>query len=315
MSDRLRNALRILDGGASDRRRTQMGIGPDGAAPIGVHRIVEVGSGHSAAPAPAPEPVADDDPRVEVVAEDVPSSQSGVALVLYAPEGEALLAPERRVNRIDVALPLELDPRLVLLCEPESSRAQSFRLLAHRLRHGGNPRVVLVTSPRPGEGKTTTALNLALALAEDGGDRVLLIEANARTPSLAALFGISDAVGLPRQMARRETALVPWTAWDVAGTGLSVMPADPEDEIAPSRATFRAVTDDLTGTYDYIVVDSPSALESADVMALVDSVDAIVLAARAKKTRVRELERTRDQLAPGEVLGVVLLDIREAARS
>jgi Mrp family chromosome partitioning ATPase len=285
-----------------------MGIGVHGAAEIGVHRIVAVG-GESE---PEPQPP---DPEIEINVEPAAEAPHEVGLVLYAPAGEALVAPERTVQRVGVQPPYPFDPRLVLLAEPDSVRARSFRLLAHRLRHGGDPRVVLVTSARPGEGKTTTAVNLALALAEDGAERVLLLEANARTPCLAELFGIDRPIGLPRQMARRETALLPWTAWEVAETGLSVLPADPEDALAPSRATFRTATRDLRAAYDYVVVDAPSTLDSADAMALVSSVDAIVLAARARKTRARELERARHQLTPAQLLGVVLLDIRETARS
>jgi receptor protein-tyrosine kinase len=273
---------------------------------VKVHRIVELGA----------EPRATTpDPEIEIREEPEHDSRSETGLVLYAPEGSALVAPERTVNQVAVPPPEVPDPRLVLLAEPESSRARSFRLLAHRLQNGGDPRVILITSARRAEGKTTTAANLALALAEDGSERVLLLEANGRTPTLAALFGIERPIGLPRQMARRETALVPWTTWQVDGTGLSLLPADPEDAIAPSRGTFRTAIAELRTAYDYVVVDAPSSLESADVMALSSSADAIVLAARARKTRVRELERTKHQLMPAPLLGIVLLDIREAAHT
>lgn len=305
MTDRLRNALRILEGGASERRRTQMGIGPHGPD-VGVHRIVEV-NGEPSAALP--------DPQIEIHEEPEQDPTNETGLVLYAPEGSALAAPERTVNQLVVPPPADPDPRLVLLAEPDSSRARSFRLLAHRLRNGRDPRVILITSGRRSEGKTTTAANLALALAEDGAERVLLLEANGREPSLAPLFAIHRPIGLPRQMARRETALVPWTTWQIDGTGLSVLPADPDDAIAPSRGTFRTAISELREAYDYVVVDAPSTLDSADVMALSSSADAIVLAARARKTRIRELERTKHQLAPAPVIGVVLLDIREAAHS
>src|SRR5262245_8171774 len=69
------------------------------------------------------------------------------------------------------------DERLVLWRERDSPRAASFRLLRQRLIDKGDPRTVLCTSARSGEGKTTLATNLALAFAELGKHRVLLVEA------------------------------------------------------------------------------------------------------------------------------------------
>jgi Mrp family chromosome partitioning ATPase len=325
MSDRLQNVLRILQGGAADRRRTQLGLG---VAPqskpsqpptqndaergsVRVQRMVSVGAANEQAHA-APERQSG---PVNLPA-SAPQAEPGMAMTLYAPEGQALaLGTPAVIETATVALPRALDPRLVLLRAPDSVQAKSFRVLAHRLRHSGDPRVLVVTSPRCAEGKTTTAVNLALALAEDGAARVLLIEANARTPILAQLFELEGIVGLPRQMARLTTALTPWTAYDLAGTRLSVLPAEPNDALAPSRGVFDAAIADLRTAFDYLIVDAPSVLDSADVMALVDAADGIVLSVRARRTRAREIEKATAQLAPANIVGVVLLDAKEAAKS
>jgi Mrp family chromosome partitioning ATPase len=218
------------------------------------------------------------------------------------------------VDTRSAELPKKLDPRMVLLRAPNSPQAKSFRLLAHRARHSGDPRVMLVTSPRRGDGKTTCAVNLALSLAEDGGARVLLLEANSRAPSHAAMFGMTQVVGLPRQLARLETALVPWTTYALEGTRLHVLPCE-NDGVVLGRGVFAAALADLRNAFDYVIVDSSSVLDSADVMPLLDAVDGILLCARAKKTRARELERATKQLAPARVVGVVLLDVSEAAKT
>src|SRR5438477_583444 len=85
--------------------------------------------------------------------------------------------------------PADPDERLILVRDPDSARAASFRVLRHRLQEKGDPRVIAVTSAGPREGKTTCAVNLALALGECGRAKVLLIEANLWTPALAPLFG------------------------------------------------------------------------------------------------------------------------------
>jgi Mrp family chromosome partitioning ATPase len=304
VTNRLQNVLRILERGAADRHRPENG-GKKPSGSVGVHRIVDVGPRKAKREASSP-------PDREPVVESETRRERSSALVLYAPYGQALSVPEGRVvGSESIPLPTAPDGRLVMLRAPESVQAKSFRLLAHRLRHSGDPRVVLVTSPRAGEGKTTCAANLALALAEDGSRRVLLLEANVRSPVIADLFAVAEPIGLARQMARLETALVPWTTWELAGTRLSVLPSERGAGVAPTRGIFASALSDFSRVFDHIVVDAPSALDSADANALVDSVDGVVLAARARQTRARELTRAASQLAPARMLGVVLLDAKE----
>jgi Mrp family chromosome partitioning ATPase len=328
MSERLQNVLRILQGGAADRRRTQLGLGvafdPEPSRPperdadpnaVRVQRMVAVGAAAREQPREAP---ARQSGPVAAPAEEpdhAPAEEPMTAMTLYAPAGEALaVVSPAVVETRGIPRPRVLDPRLVMLRDPGSARARSFRLLAHRLRHAGDPRVVVVTSASQKEGKTTTAVNLALALAEDGAARVLLIEANARSPIFAELFELDNVVGLPRQMARLTTALTPWTAFDLEGTRLSILPAEPSDPVVPSRGVFDAAIADLRTAFDYVIVDAPSVLDSADVVALLDAADGVLLAARAKRTRARDLEKAAKQLAPANVVGVVLLDVKEAAK-
>jgi Mrp family chromosome partitioning ATPase len=210
-----------------------------------------------------------------------------------------------------VPLPMDLDPRLLLLSEPESAAARGFRLLCHRLEHAGDPRVVLVTSACKQEGTTTLAVNLALALAENGGARVLLIEANARRPALASMFEIDKPLGLVRQMLRLETALLPWTTHEIAATRLHVLVENPDRAEPAPRHTFEAALGDLRPAFDRVVIDAPSVLDGGDIHYLLAPADAVVFAARAGKSRARDITRAMDQLAPANVLGVVLLGTSE----
>ena len=108
-----------------------------------------------------------------------------------------------------VRLPYVLDDRLVMLRESQSARARSYRLLRHRLLSASDPRIVAVTSARAGDGKTTCALNLALAIAEDVMTRVLLLEANLQRPCLGRLLGFepetpSESTTRPADMRSRH---------------------------------------------------------------------------------------------------------------
>src|SRR5262249_49402876 len=100
-----------------------------------------------------------------------------------------------------------LDPRLVLLTEPDSPRAASFRVLRDRLLDASLPRVVAVSSAAPNDGKTTCAVNLALALAEGPATKVLLVDGNFFDPELGRMFTLD-----------RLTPLVPPEAWLVPYT-------------------------------------------------------------------------------------------------
>ncbi|HEU5058503.1 MAG TPA: hypothetical protein VFU21_18350, partial [Kofleriaceae bacterium] len=102
----------------------------------------------------------------------------------------AVVQQPPQIDLVRHELPDDMPPdrRLVLVRDSDSPRAAAFRVLRHHLLEHGQPKVVAVSSARDREGKTTTAVNLALALAECGRARVLLIDGNLRRPELAGLF-------------------------------------------------------------------------------------------------------------------------------
>src|SRR5262245_12826100 len=208
--------------------------------------------------------------------------------------------------------PAELDGRLVLLAEPDSARAACFRVLRHRLADRGDPKAIVVTSAAPREGKTTCAVNLALALGECGRARVLLIEANQRSPELAQLFGFMPPECFADQLARhRERPLEPWTVVEVYEPWLHVAAMRPQTASRPllDAPAFAVAMERLRlAGYDYIVLDTPPILGSADVNLIEDSADGVLLVTSARKTMSRPLRRALEQLAPARLLGLVLLD-------
>ena len=210
----------------------------------------------------------------------------------------------------EVDLPARPDPRLVMLREPESARARSFRLLKHRLLARSDPRVITVTSAEPGEGKTTTAVNLALALAEETMARVLLVEANLERPALASLFGFEPRESFVWRMAESRDATPPYSVAALLGTRLQVaaLPSHLTSDTRLDRMLLAVALQELREVFDYVVVDAASVLESADADVASECADGVIVTVRAAKSRKSALSGAIRQLAPARVLGTVLLD-------
>ena len=206
-----------------------------------------------------------------------------------------------------------LDPRLALVIDPDSERAAAFRVLRHHLLELGRPQVVIVSSPQPGDGKTTTALNLALALAECGRAKVLLAETHVRRPQLANVFKLRAAVVL-RRAARRapppaDAAVEPRRDPAALAARRRDQPAHREDPAARrarrSRSRWSACA---LGGYEHIVIDAPPVLGSADVNLMADAADAVVFAVRARRSTTRDLRRAIEQIGARKVVGTVLVE-------
>jgi Mrp family chromosome partitioning ATPase len=227
------------------------------------------------------------------------------------------------------------DERLVLWRERDSTTSASFRLLRQRLIERGDPRAVLCTSATPREGKTRLAVNLALAYAELGKHRVLLIEATFRSASLGEVFGFKPPRGFAGQLARhRSRPTDPWVVVQIGTSPLYVMAAEPRccphcasvisDEAkfcgqcgksVPEGATaaldavaFSSAMQRFRETFDYLIVDAPPVLSGADVNVIQDAADAIVFATSKGRSEARGLRRAIAQVAPAPVAAVALFE-------
>ena len=199
---------------------------------------------------------------------------------------------------------------LPFVTDPDSAIAASYRVLRHRLREANNPTIIAVTSPDRFEGKTTCAANLAMALAEHGRERVLLVEANLRFPRLAAALGYVTPSCFARQMvAHLKSPLSSWDAVAAFFHNLHVLSVDPEStsHLRLNAPSLKLAMDQLRSSgYKHIVVDCPSALGSADVNVIEDNADGVLLVARAGKTTADSLKKAERHLAPANILGLVL---------
>jgi capsular exopolysaccharide synthesis family protein len=211
---------------------------------------------------------------------------------------------------------LRAPQQLVTLRDPKSSSAEAYRSMRSSLLLSSidnPPRVIVVTSSFPAEGKTTTALNLAIVLAQRG-ERVLLVDADLRRGSLHRVFGMPDSsFGLSTALSQpgfnREipAPLAEVPTLHVLSTG--PRPPNPAEMLSSNR--MEEQMRQWTKEFDRIVLDSAPLLAVSDTQAMAVRADAVVLLARAGVTRKRALLRSRDLLwrinAP--VVGVVVNDV------
>jgi Mrp family chromosome partitioning ATPase len=209
-------------------------------------------------------------------------------------------------------VPEDPDERLILVREPDSARAATFRVMRHRLQERGDPRIIAVTSPDPCEGKTTCAVNLALALGECGRARVLLIEANLRAPTFAPMFGFLPPECFSTQMLRhKEKPLEPWSVVEVFTPSLHVLAVKPDtrDTMLDGPAFSLAIEMLARAGYDYLVIDTPPVIGAADVNLIEDSADGLLFTAWSRETSARRLRQAVEQLAPAKILGLALVNV------
>jgi Mrp family chromosome partitioning ATPase len=203
----------------------------------------------------------------------------------------------------------DLDPRLVMVSDPDSELAASFRVLRHHLLELGRPQVIVVSSALHGDGKTTTAVNLALALAECGRSKVLLAEAHLRRPQIGAAVKLVPPWCFAEQLAaHRNQPMLPWSLVEIPQLWLHVAAVNPRIEKTQllDAPAFAIAMERLRMVYDHVVIDAPPVLGSADVNLMADAADAVVLAVRSKRTTTRQVRKAIDQVGASKVIGTVL---------
>lgn len=171
----------------------------------------------------------------------------------------------------------------------------------------GKPFTVGITSAVRGEGRTTTALGFALAVARDIDARVLLIELDLERPTLARELQLPLSPGLVDVLS--HDASVEAVIRRLDPCGVDVLPAGTSPK-AVSRllrsAELRSLLALAQDIYQVVVLDLPPALTSSDVVPLSGLTDALLMVVRAGATPIRLVEQARDRFGDGKVRGVIL---------
>lgn len=212
------------------------------------------------------------------------------------------------------AVPFDADlPKrpLVPFGEGHSSSAEAYRQLRTNLQFldvDNPPKTLVITSAVPGEGKTTTALNLAMVLAESG-NRVALVEGDLRRPRITRYLQLIENVGITNVLAGSvdlDDVLQPTVSPRVTVLASGPHPPNPSELLGSSN--MRALLDELRTRYDYVVIDAPPLLPVTDAAVLTTVADGAILVARHGHTKREQLSRAAANLRAidATVLGTII---------
>jgi protein-tyrosine kinase len=198
---------------------------------------------------------------------------------------------------------------------PKSAVAEAYRTLRTNLGFASldeTCRSILVTSAGPGDGKSTTASNLAVVLAQ-AGNQVILVDCDLRKPMQHKIFGVENGRGLANcllqnlpveEIAHKD--LVPNLTVLTSGP----IPPNPAEILASEKV--RTLWGSLLEHYDYVVVDSPPVLAVTDTPLLASQIQGVLLVVEAASTRTDIAKDAKEQLvrANARLLGVVLNKVK-----
>jgi len=227
---------------------------------------------------------------------------------------KTIVAPAKKPDQL-LAVPslqahISSESRLIVSSDPHSPGSERFRLIRMALRNaaGGKlPKVLLITSPLPKDGKSTVSLNLATSLSEGGKHRVILLEADLHRPSLVDTLGLERMNGLsevlkgleePSAVIRRIEPL------DIYLMAAGRLFDHPSEMFQGER--FSELLQELRACFECVLIDCPPAFPLADVVALKAHADGVLLVARAGATPREAVRETLQLFKPGQVLGLIL---------
>jgi len=221
-----------------------------------------------------------------------------------------LFLPKSLTEESTTATPVALAAHM----QPKSAVSEAFRalrtsLLLSQAEHP--PKVILVTSALPREGKTTAAVNLAVTLAQLG-DRTLLVDSDLRKPGVRGALGLSSVseVGLSSYLAGvtslNDAGLMHPVIDNLMAMPTGPVPPNPADLLSSHR--MRDAIEELRERFKFIVIDSPPIMAATDSVILSALTDGVILVVRSGETPKEAFTRCRDLLAAvnSRVLGVVL---------
>jgi capsular exopolysaccharide synthesis family protein len=219
------------------------------------------------------------------------------------------LLAEEPMTREMKELKAAWNDRLTVSAQANPVLVEQFRRLAASLHHAqtnGRLKVVMVTSAQPGDGKTLTAVNLALTLSESYRRRVLLIDSDLRRPSITNISHASPQVGLSdglKSTSERKLSVLQLTEM------LTFLPGgrpDPDPMGGLTSTRMQHIIEEASSRFDWVILDAPPVGPVADANLLAAMADTVVFVVRAAASRYADVEKAIDLLGRDRIFGVVL---------
>lgn len=200
---------------------------------------------------------------------------------------------------------------LLTQAPPQGPRAESFRQIRTNLQFAHvshESKAILVTSSLPGEGKTTTATNLAIAMAQ-AGQTVALVDADLRRPRVDDYLGLDRSVGLTTALigdADVSELLQPWGEDNLHVLTSGRVPPNPS-ELLGSEA-MRILIARLEGAFDSVIIDAPPLLPVTDAAVLAQQVGGVVLVVGSSRVKLPDLQKSLAalEMVSADLLGIVM---------
>ena len=208
----------------------------------------------------------------------------------------------------------EYDLALWYYYRPSSREAEAYRSLRTSLllkTNKSGAKVLQMTSAEPGDGKSTSISNLALAIAQTG-HKVLIVDADLRRPTIHKLFGIVNGIGLGDVLADEIDA--PTAIRETRINNLSLMTAGTLPE-SPSEIlmspNFTDLVQQLRSEFDYVLIDSPPLAVVSDPSVIASSVDSVLMVVRVNKNRHGAIRKAQEIIQTNgvKVSGVIANDV------
>ncbi len=205
---------------------------------------------------------------------------------------------------------------LIALEDNRSAVAEAYRHLRTSLLFssaGRPPQTILITSSQPAEGKTTTAINTAITLAQSGAD-VVIVDCDLRRPRLHSHFNLENSTGLTNYLSgdrNTENLLKPFPNLPTLKIVTSgPIPPNPAELLSSNE--MKNLLQFLKGNFQHIIIDSPPAISFTDAAILSTLVDGVVLVAMAGKSSIHLMRRFKQRLSNigARIYGVVLNGIK-----
>ena len=206
----------------------------------------------------------------------------------------------------------KIDPNLVSVVNPESLETEIFKVLRAKIlfpTSGKPPRSIMVTSAVPGEGKSFVAANLAVNMAQNIEDHVLLMDCDLRRPTMHRMFGLGLVKGLSEHLAngnKISDLLIKTGIGKLSLFPSGTPPHNPSEVL--SSAKMAKLLDELKTRYQdrYLIIESPPPMLAPETSAIAKQVDAIIVVIKFGSTPMDAVEELIDNLGKEKIIGAVI---------